>query len=66
MARRREETVPVNTQKETERHWQVWIDSRRRIVSFHPVEGSWRMEFRSREQFLRCVSEYLDRTYRCQ
>ena len=38
--------------------WRVWIDTDRRIVSFHEEEGCRMLEFRSRELFLSCVDQY--------
>lgn len=46
--------------------WRVWVDSSRRIVSFHEVENSELLEFRSRELFLRCVDGYTGKQYRYQ
>ncbi len=46
--------------------WRVWIDNRRRIVSFHEEEGCRVMEFRSREMFFRCVDQYTQAQYRYQ
>ena len=37
--------------------WRVWIDTDRRIVSFHEEEGCRMLEFRSRELFLSCVDQ---------
>ena len=33
--------------------WRMWVDTKRRIVSFHEEEGCQLLEFRSREMFLR-------------
>ena len=38
--------------------WRVWVDTRRRIVSFHEEEGCQLLEFRNRELFLSCVDQY--------
>ena len=46
--------------------YRVWIDTRRRIVSFHEEEGCELLEFSSRELFLRCVNQYADQQYRYQ
>ena len=46
--------------------WRVWVDTRRRIVSFHEEEGCQMMEFRSREMFLSCVDQYTGMQYRYQ
>lgn len=44
----------------------VWVDTRRRIVSFHEEEGCQLLEFRSRELFLSCVDQYTGMQYRYQ
>ena len=46
--------------------WRVWIDTERRIVSFHEEEGCQMLEFRSRELFLSCVDQYTSQQYRYQ
>lgn len=46
--------------------WRMWVDTQRRIVSFHEEEGCQLLEFRSREMFLRCVDQYSGRQYRYQ
>ena len=38
--------------------WRIWVDTKRRIVSFHEEEGCQLLEFRSREMFLSCVDQY--------
>jgi transcriptional regulator with XRE-family HTH domain len=46
--------------------WRVWVDTRRRIVSFHQEEG-WRLlEFRSWELFQNCIDRYTAEQYRYQ
>ena len=32
--------------------WKLWVDTQRRVVSFHEEAGSQLMEFRDREMFL--------------
>ena len=54
------------TKKQTEKLWRVWVDTRRRIVSFHEEEGCQLLEFRSRELFLSCVDQYTGMQYRYQ
>lgn len=44
----------------------VWVDTQRRIVSFHEEEGCQLLEFRSHEMFLRCVDQYSGKQYRYQ
>ena len=46
--------------------WRIWVDTRQRIVSFHPVEGFEQLEFRDRELFFRCVDESPRQRYRYQ
>ena len=46
--------------------WRVWVDTRRRIVSFHEEEGCQLLEFRSREMLLSCVDQYTGMQYRYQ
>ena len=46
--------------------WRVWVDTRRRIVSFHEEEGCQLLEFRNREMFLHCVDQYTGMQYRYQ
>ena len=46
--------------------WRVWVDTRRRIVSFHEEEGCQLLEFHNREMFLHCVDQYTGVQYRYQ
>ena len=46
--------------------WRIWVDTGRRVVSFHEEEGCQLLEFRSRELFLSCVDQYTGRQYRYQ
>ena len=46
--------------------FRVWVDTSRRIVSFHEEEGCQLLEFRSRELFLSCVDQYTGLQYRYQ
>ena len=46
--------------------WRVWVDTRRRIVSFHEEKDCQMMEFRSLEMFQRCIDEYTRQQYRYQ
>lgn len=52
--------------KPQEKVWQVWVDTQRRIVSFHEEQGCEKLEFRSREMFFRCVDQYTCQQYRYQ
>ncbi len=54
------------TKQTTEHFWRVWVDTHRRIVSFHEEEDFQLLEFRSREMFLRCVDQYTGLQYRYQ
>ena len=58
--------VLLSKEQETNRVWRIWVDTRRRVVSFHEEEGSQLLEFQSRETFLRCVDEYTQKQYRYQ
>ena len=46
--------------------WRIWVDTRRRIVSFHEEEGWDLLEFHSRDLFYRCVDEYTEKRFRYQ
>lgn len=46
--------------------WKIWVDTNRRVVSFHEEAGSKLMEFRDRDLFLRCVDQYTEQLYRYQ
>lgn len=46
--------------------WKIWVDSDRRVVSFHEEADAKLLEFRDREMFLRCVDEYTNQLYRYQ
>ena len=46
--------------------WQIWVDTKQRIVSFHPVEGFELLEFHDQAMFLRCVDAYTSQRYRYQ
>jgi len=49
-----------------EKLWRIWVDTNRRIVSFHEEEGCQLLEFRNREMFLSCVDQYTGKQYRYQ
>lgn len=38
--------------------WRMWVDTKRRIVSFHEEKDCQLLEFRSHEMFLSCVDQY--------
>ena len=46
--------------------WRMWVDTKRRIVSFHEEEGCELLDFRSHELFLNCVDQYACRQFRDQ
>ena len=46
--------------------WRFWVDTQRRVVSFHETENCELLEFRSRELFLRCIDRYTEQQYRYQ
>ena len=46
--------------------WRVWVDTRQRIVSFHPEEGFDLLEFHDQEMFFRCIDQYTAQRYRYQ
>lgn len=46
--------------------WRIWVDTKRRIVSFHEMEDCQLLEFRSHEMFLNCVDQYTGRQFRYQ
>lgn len=47
-------------------YFRIWVDTERKIVSFHEEEGCQMLEFTSREMFLRCVDQYTSRQFRYQ
>ena len=51
---------------EGETPWRIWVDPVRRVVSFHEEAGWRKLEFRSRELFLRCIDQYTAQQYRYQ
>ena len=46
--------------------WKLWVDTQRRVVSFHEEAGSQLMGFRDREMFLRCIDGDTAQLYRYQ
>lgn len=55
MAKRKQETV-----------WRIWVDTERRIVSFHEEPDSQMLEFRSYELFQTCIDQYTAQRFRYQ
>ena len=56
----------METKREKKNIWRIWVDTKRKIVSFHEEEGCEMLEFRSREMFLNCVDQYTNQQYRYQ
>ena len=46
--------------------WRLWVDTERKIVSFHEEEGFELVEFYNREMFMHCVDQYTSRQFRYQ
>jgi len=59
--------MALSRKKESEeRVWRIWVDTRRRLVSFHEVPGFELLEFRSHELFQSCIDGYTAQRYRYQ
>ena len=56
----------METKREKKNSWRIWVDTKRKIVSFHEEEGCELLEFHSREMFMNCVEQYTCRQYRYQ
>lgn len=53
--------------EKTERQvWRIWVDTRRRLVSFHEAPGCRLLEFHSYELFQSCIDGYTAQRYRYQ
>ena len=50
--------------REDSQVWRVWVDTRRRVVSFHEAPGYQLLEFHSYELFLSCIDSYTAQRYR--
>ena len=61
-----EGSLPMEPKNAVENLWRNWVDTNRRIVSFHEEEGCQLLEVRSREMFLSCVDQYTGMQYRYQ
>lgn len=46
--------------------WRIWVDTERRVVSFHEIEGGRLLEFCSHELFQACIDRYTAQRYRYQ
>ena len=64
--RKREEGAAHIREDGAEAVYRLWVDTARRIVSFHPERGAELLEFRDRELFLRCIDGYTAQLYRYQ
>ena len=53
-------------EQEGGRVYRVWVDTQRRVVSFHEIENGEMLEFSGWELFLRCVDQYASEGYRYQ
>ena len=53
-------------QGEQEKVWRVWVDTRRRVVSFHEAPDFQLLEFHSFELFQSCIDGYTAQRYRYQ
>ena len=61
-----EGSLPMEPKNAVENLWRIWVDTNRRIVSFHEEEGCQMLEFRSHDMFLSCVDQYSGKRYRYQ
>lgn len=52
--------------KPSGRVWRIWVDTERRVISFHEEPGARLLEFRSLELFQRCIDRYTAQQYRYQ
>lgn len=53
-------------EQEHQHVWRFWVDTKQRIVSFHPVDGFQLLEFHDQALFFRCMEEYTNQKYRYQ
>ena len=60
------EALTMENMMNREPIWKLWVDTQRRVVSFHEEAGSQLMEFRDRDMFLRCIDGYTAQLYRYQ
>ena len=66
---REEPTLPKRKReglKQTAKVWRIWVDTERRVISFHEEPGACLLEFRSLELFQRCIDRYTAQRYRYQ
>ena len=61
-----ERSLPMEPNHAVENMWRIWVDTKRRIVSFHEEEGCQMLEFRNHDMFLSCVDQYSGKQYRYQ
>lgn len=46
--------------------WRLWVDTERRVVSFHEEPGCQLLEFHSYQLFQDCIDQYTAQRYRYQ
>ena len=46
--------------------WQVWVDTKNRIGSFHEEDGCQLMEFQSHELYVDYITGFVGKNYRYQ
>ena len=56
----------METKREKKNTWRIWVDTNRKIVSFHEEERCAMLALRSREMFINCVDQYTGLQYRYQ
>lgn len=59
--------IALAHKKKPERQvWRIWVDTRRRLVSFHEAPDCQLLEFYSYELFQSCLDGYTAQRYRYQ
>lgn len=46
--------------------WRIWVDTQRRIISFHEIPDARLLEFCNSELFQSCIDRYTAQQYRYQ
>ena len=56
----------TQVQKEAENRqvWQVWVDEKRKIACFHPLDGGRLVEFATRLTYAIFINGLIDESYR--
>ena len=52
--------------REETHRWQIWVDAKGKVVSFHPVDNGVPMEFCKRGYYLAYLLDLANRCYRFQ